>query len=86
MWRKIDIKYRKNKNQQGNENLVNQMQQEINEVNFLFWFYCIKVNVLMTFSRLKSVVKIMEQHKNDDKNQSRGMSVKGLQALLAVIF
>ena len=40
---------RKNKNQQGNENLVNQMQQEINEVNFLFWFYCIKVNVLMTF-------------------------------------
>ena len=38
----------------------------------------------MTFSRLKSVVKIMEQRKNDDKNQSRGMSVKGLQALLAV--
>ena len=34
------------KTKQGNENLVNQMQKEINEVNFLLILH--KVNVLMT--------------------------------------
>ena len=56
-------------------------KQEINEVNFLSWFYCIKVNVLMTFSRQKLVVKLMEQRKNDDKTKS---GVKGLKPMLNV--
>ena len=68
------------KNQQGNENLVKK-KQEINEVNFLSWFYCIKVNVLMTFSRQKLVVKLMEQRKNNDKTKS---GVKGLNIMLKV--
>ena len=41
---KIDMNRKKTK--QGNENLVNQMQKEINEVNFLLILH--KVNVLMT--------------------------------------
>ena len=39
------------KNQQGNENLVNQMHEEINEVNFLL-ILLHKVNVLMAVHRI----------------------------------
>ena len=78
---KIDIKYRQKKPTRKWEPGKSKKKQEINEVNFLSWFYCIKVNVLMTFSRQKLVVKLMEQRKNDDKTKS---GVKGLKPMLDV--